>query len=140
MCNRRFATATMLLVFLTACGRGGPETATVSGKVTFQGRPVENGKIRLIPAEGTIGPVSGARIENGQYLITNKGGVPIGKHRVEIEAFMQRGSGESKEQVPGTGGGEWMQYIPPKYNARSELTFVVESGSGQVTYDFELKN
>ena len=134
----RFLMGITLLASLAGCGQSGPEAISVSGKVTFEGQAVENGKIRFLPMKGTTGPVTGARIENGQYQITNKGGVPVGKHRVEIEAFRQRGAGTNEEQAPGAGGAEFVQFIPPKYNTRSELIFTVEPGRGPVVENFEL--
>lgn len=55
------------------------------------------------------------------------------------EAFHSSGAGTKVEQVPGAGGAEIVQFIPPKYNTRSELTFTVEPGSGKVSRDFDLK-
>ena len=126
------------LVFLVGCGRSGPEMVTVSGTVTFEGRPVQEGRIRFRPAEGTRATVTGADIRDGKYTVTNKGGVPVGTHRVEIEALRARPGAGGGADIPGAPATSVQQYIPARYNKQTELTITIEPGSGAVTKDFAL--
>ena len=71
-----------------AGGCGGIKRAPVRGKVTYEGKPIEDGEIRFIPQRMDIGPVSGSSIKNGSYECSGpKGGVMPGKCKVEITAF-----------------------------------------------------
>jgi len=126
-------------VLLVGCSKSvGLERVIVSGKVTYQGQPVNQGSIRFVPVQGSKGPASAATIEHGTYEVKASGGVPIGTHRVEIQAT--RPTGEPKpdhlnylDNVKEPVG----QYLPPKYNTNSELTLNVETGR-RMNYDFKL--
>ena len=94
-----------LLILTTGCGGSGGdvERSEVSGSVTYKGQPIEEGLIRFVPEKGTAGPVSAAPIANGKYTIDAKGGVPVGTHRVEIEAY-QVDAKAGSEEIPGVEG------------------------------------
>lgn len=53
----------ILVALVPGCGSTG---ATVSGTVTFEGEPVNDGSISFLPADGK-GPADGARIRDGRY-------------------------------------------------------------------------
>ena len=129
------------LLLLSGCGDSGPDKAIVSGKVSYRGEPVRDGRIRFVPIEGTKGPASGAVIRDGSYAAKAIGGVPLGKLRVEIKAYRQPSSASRREGPTGPDlvlkTETLVQYLPPKYNRQSELTVTLEAG-GQQTRDFEL--
>ena len=130
-----------MLLLLAGCGRsGGLEMVVVSGTVTYQGKPIEDGDIRFIPTGDTKGPTSGAPIRNGRYEITARGGVPAGIHRVEVFAFRIRRGGGALEGGRGRAPGELPkeQYLPKKYNDSSELKATIESGRSRISKDFNL--
>ena len=83
----------------------------------------------------------GREIKNGQYTADSKGGVPVGTHKVEILGYQADPNIEPvPEDVPGVEGGTpGEQYIPEKYNKQTELKLSIESGSGKITKDFQLK-
>jgi len=66
-------------------------TRVVQGKVTFGGVPVEEGMVRFVPIDGTHGPMSFGNIEHGTYRVESHGGVPLGAHRVEVDAWKKTG-------------------------------------------------
>jgi hypothetical protein len=74
----------------------GPTVHEVRGQVFYESKPVEKGDIRFIPIDGTKGQASYGTIIDGKYEITARGGVSVGKHRVEIQAFRKTG-----RKVPG---------------------------------------
>lgn len=122
------------------CRHGGPERAIVTGKVTYQGKPLVEGHIRFVPAPGSELPTAGALIMGGRYAADGKGGVPVGTHKVIIEAYRLLGPGRSTasgEQAPETAPAR-QQFLPAKYNAKTELEITIESGAGRITKDFDL--
>ena len=133
-----FVCAVLSTACLGGCADRSIETVPVTGRVTFEGQPVKEGKIRFFPVEGTVGPMVGAQIREGQYEVRNRGGVPVGEHRVEIEALRLRKAAEGEPEVPGAGNPAVEQFIPAKYNRQSELVVTAPSGSRGMTFDFDL--
>ena len=78
-------------LMLSGCSDGYTKFKVVHGTVTVDGQKVEAGRIQFVPVEGTRGPVSFARIVDGRYCIETHGGVPVGKHRVEVDARKKTG-------------------------------------------------
>ncbi len=118
-------------VLLAGCG-GEPSTAEVSGTVTFDGQPLAEGQISFVPVAGG-GKGGGGAITGGSYRVKTQ----PGKNKVQITAskMMPLPPGEvgmdgAKEEV--------RQYIPEKYNAKSELTAEVPP-SGPVNFDLKSK-
>jgi hypothetical protein len=68
------------------CGPAGPVTYPLSGSVTWNGKPVPAGLMRLVPdAEaGNPGPATVAEIKQGRYATPEKKGIAGGKYRVFI--------------------------------------------------------
>ena len=130
-----------LLVAADGCGRA-PEAVVVTGSVNYQGQPIENGKIRFVPHEPNVTPISGAYIIDGKYRVVAKGGVPYGTHTVMIvahrpTALYLRTHGPptpetDMDRVPKE------QYLPAKYNTSSGLQITVEPGSAEIIKNFEL--
>lgn len=133
----------MLLVCL-GCGGGpdGPERVGVTGTVTFDGSPIEQGSIVFIPADGHSGPSAGGIINGGQYQIESDNGPVPGPHRVEIRATRVSGTTTVKG-VDGTNGGlsgggtfETIEmYIPEKYNAKSTLQEEVRDDESPLNFE-----
>lgn len=130
----------LLTLVVAGCGRGEMDRVVVSGAMTYNGHPVELGQIRLVPDQNTIAPTSGAAIIDGHYEINTKGGVPVGSHRVEIFGYEKGASpteqGSDLRSKAGMGVGR--QYLPPRFNSKSELVLDVRSDDGAVTRDFAL--
>jgi hypothetical protein len=135
-----FAVAvTSLLVALPGC-EGGPSYATVSGRVTLDGKPLAKASVTFIPVPPPGSQVagdaaSGVTDENGMYTLktfTSKGwkdGVQVGKHRVAISQQETRGEGDRSVTI---------QRLPKKYNETTELTADVAAGTNQ--RDFPLQS
>ncbi|MDA0836007.1 MAG: hypothetical protein O3A29_22270 [Planctomycetota bacterium] len=122
--------------FMTGCSRKVEiEKTTVSGTVTYNAQPIEKGEIRFIPKAGTEGPMATGAIVNGDYTVTAAGGVPIGDHKVEIMAYIELPKPANAPPIAPT---PREQYIPEKYNTKTELDFTVPSG-GETKKDFALE-
>jgi hypothetical protein len=107
-------------VLCAGCGRSGPEVAPVSGRITLDGRPLENADIVFQP-EDSKSPSYGRTGKDGHYALGYKRGVEgarVGWHNVAISV--------SKELVRN----------PPSF-AHTELRREVEAGKNNV-FDFEL--
>ena len=120
-----------LLAFATGCGStdSGPPRATVAGKITLDGMPVEGGEIRFVPAKGAetvsrIGP-------DGSYSIdVLTDGPVVGQNKVFIEWFRDSGKKDSEgNMIP-------IAAIPAKYNSATTLS--AEMKSGKNTHNFAL--
>ena len=127
----------MGLLCSVGCGRSGGRTP-LEGTVTFDGAPLPEGTIEFQPIQGTGGPSTGGPIVEGEFRIDPGDGVKPGKFRVSITA--QRSSG--KTQVIVYTGEEVEipeQYLPAKYNQRSELEVEVKA-QGNEPFVFDLKS
>ena len=124
----------LVLAFSTncGCGKSSIERTVVSGTVSYQGVPVEKGQIAFVP-EASL-PATIAGVIDGTYRIAPKGGVPVGVHKVKIQAFRTASTPSSELAIGGAG----MQYLPPRYNTETELRVTIESSSKEVTQDFHL--
>ncbi|MEW4562751.1 hypothetical protein AB1K70_09505 [Bremerella sp. JC770] len=126
------ASVLMSVVLMAGCtGNSGPAKYPVSGTVTYQGKPVENGAIILFPTNSGGGMQDGIKIVDGKF----EGEATAGPKRVFIEAKREG------PIVQGEFGGEFVSedwYIPPKYNERSTMTLEIlpEENRGLV-YDLE---
>jgi hypothetical protein len=99
----------------------------VSGTVTYDGKPMEEGEIIFVAADNSTTP-SAVRIENGVYHLR----VIPGKKKVRITA---------SRKVPGKGPmGEdfiYQSYIPARYNDQTVLEAEVVLGAAN-TFRFQL--
>lgn len=126
----------LAFALIAGCSQSAPDRVVVGGSVTYNGEPVPNGQITFIPSEANPGPVSGGPIKDGRYVAQARGGVPLGKHRVEIVGFrpMKSTGAPVGEGLPAE------QYLPSQFNQRSELTALVEPTPNPKSLDFDLKS
>lgn len=131
-----FSTCVFLLPLgLVGCGSGetGPELFTVKGTVTFDGSPVDEGRIQFRQTVGDQKAYS-ADIKAGSYTIQTE----AGNAAVEITASRPTGEFDtSNPDDPPQPIGE--MYIPKQYNSQTTLTADVKP-SGDNTIPFDLKS
>jgi len=131
-------------VVLAAVGCGGGKTASVSGRVTLDGKPLAGATVNFLPdsKEKEPGPGSSAKTDaNGNFTLqlqNGKGdGAVIGKHKVAITAF------EGDDQPPSSSPKDQFfrkSLVPDRYNGdKTELWFEVPAG-GTSEANFELKS
>jgi hypothetical protein len=134
----------VVAICLTGCGGAGSsdlDRHVVSGKVTLDGTPVENGTIQFTPAEKLDREiVSGTSIKNGAYALPAEGGLPAGTYRVAISASTPLPPTPTDPDAAMKAAENPVvakELIPAKYNTKSELTVEVAS-KGSTVKDFEL--
>jgi hypothetical protein len=112
----------------------------LGGTVTMNGKPIPDGTIRFMPVAAAAVPMAGADIKDGKYVANNRGGVPVGTHRIEIEAYRVAPNAVKPGQPtpPMTRGIPRIQYIPKRYNVGSQVQITVEPGSLEITKNFDL--
>ncbi|HEY1191332.1 MAG TPA: hypothetical protein VGE74_27100 [Gemmata sp.] len=116
------------LVGACGCGSDGSKLYKVTGKVSFDGQPVKEGRI-LFRNLGADGKAYSAPITDGTYEVMCE----PGKMRVEIIASrvipgkMVKGEGE---MIPAA-----EMYIPAKYNSDSTLTAEVKASSNDIPFE-----
>jgi hypothetical protein len=132
----------VLLSAIPGCGSG-KATATVTGTVTYQGKPLPAGKVSFFGLDGQV--ASGLIGEDGSYEITN---VPLGLVKVAVSTPLPpppeiiKAAKEGKRRFgkgnPITVDSNTVS-IPAKYSepAKSGLSLTVTEGSQP--YVIELK-
>ncbi len=139
-------------------GGGGPQTAPVSGTVTYDGQPVAGVKVVFIPKEGGSRNASGVTDAQGRFQLTmfeeNDGAVP-GEYSVSISEATGADLGDISAEDPSAAYGDAMEAaatgemgadaseeeakIPAKYGdpAKSGLDRTVEPGKNHFEFNLE---
>jgi hypothetical protein len=115
----------------------GEKRYPLSGRVTFDGQPVDLGSISFLPVDGGSQRVSGGYIENGDYSVPEAQGANAGKYRVEIR--WQKSTGKQiKDRHSEDLTEQRVEGLPARFHKDSELT--VEISDKQTKFDFDLKS
>lgn len=139
--HSRVSALCMLAVLTTLALAGchadrGPDRVVVSGTITYQGKPLPAGSIRFVPLDASL-PGAAANIVDGKYRADNKGGVPVGTHKIQIEGC-ERSVLKPNEEGPPVGKGRGRQYLPKRYNADTQLEITIPPGSRAIIKNFDL--
>ena len=129
----RIGVCLICLLPLVGCGAGAG--ASVSGKVTLDGAPLDDATITFVPTAGGQRQAAWTTVKGGQYSIAAKDGLGTGQFRVEIRALRPTGEKANPNEptmVPAK------EALPSKYNSKSELTVEIKPGTN--TADFDLKS
>ena len=122
------------------CGNNGPRRAAVSGHVTLDGQPIDEGVIQFLPVEGTVGPETGGVIANGQYDIPQQRGAVVGKNRVELRASKKTGRKiQDPTGRPGVLTDEYKEVFPPSSNTNSSLVREIKDEPNTLDFDIRTK-
>jgi hypothetical protein len=114
----------VVTIALIACGCGrGPARSAVRGKITFDGNPVDGGRISFVPT-GSGGIPASAAIIGGEYDIPAANGPSVGGCKVEIQ--WAKKTGRKLEVPPNRIIEETRESIPAIYNKESQLNFDVK--------------
>jgi hypothetical protein len=140
------------LVVLAILGIGGvgsapaadrkDETGTITGKVTFRGKPLPGGTIAFHPSRGK--PLVGKIRPDGTYTVKD---VPVGKVRVTVETESVRPKPKVPSSIPPGSGepipkrGKEPKYarIPDKYAKPETSGLTCDVRGGNQTLDLALE-
>jgi hypothetical protein len=129
-----FSLMTMGLIFATGCGDGEPK-AEVSGTVTLDGVPIENGSIQFYPT-GKTGQTAGGGIEKGIYKVE----ASPGEMTVTLNATKVVGKFKAYDTPESPFLDKVVEVIPPDYNSLSKIKVTLKPGKNEnVNFDLESK-
>jgi hypothetical protein len=130
-----------LLMLLAGCNSQ-PNMIALEGEVSYDVAFVENGRIDLIPIDGTPGASAGATIVGGKYAIPAAFGVrPDGTYQVRITGLRKTGKrGMSRNDSGGSQSVELLEnFIPNVYNAQSTLKVSISALADKKNANFQLR-
>ena len=120
---------------LVGCGGSSNGRLEVSGMVTLDGTPLDQGSIAFNDPNGKL-PSSGAVIANGAYSLPAAKGLQPGSYQVAIDSADPTGQTATPTQysmaIP-------VSRIPLKYNGETTLTADV-TADGDNEFDFQLES
>jgi hypothetical protein len=119
-----------MLLPAAGCGRA-RAAKIVHGSVSCGGEKVPMGQIMFVPIDNPSQPPSTATIADGQYRIDAKGGAPLGKYRVQIDARRKTGQNiQAHNGLEPTTVKEVARMGPESYaGPKSPLTVIVTADS-----------
>lgn len=135
---RLFFPIGLLVVLLVVPGcDSGPKKARVRGSVSFDGKPIEEGMIELVPIDDTSGPSTGGMISGGKYEIAaDRGPLLGGTYEVRIQGFKKTGQTVVDRDRPNAPPTETKaNFIPAEFNSKSTLKVTVSSKSAEHNFD-----
>lgn len=115
----------LVLLTVVGCGPSGPAKYPVAGLIQFQGKPIPQGTLTLIP-QSSQARTTVAQIVDGKYDAE----ITEGKWNVNIQAVRETGPIN-----PALGEAPREQYIPAKYNGESKLSITVPSEQSEFNFD-----
>jgi hypothetical protein len=127
---RAFAALTSLALLTGGCGTSKP---IMEGTVTLDGMPIEKGVIVLTPPDGK-GQTAGCGITAGSYRMQASQGTK------QVSIMAERKDGKMPDPMsPGSGSliDRYVDYVPERYNKKSELTVTIKPGLNK--HDFTLE-
>lgn len=122
-----------VIALALVAGCGGQQKAHVSGTVTLDGVPIENGSIQFYPAGGP-GQTAGAGIENGKYQLD----ASVGEMTVTINASKVVGKHKLYDTKDSPEVNTIKELVPAEYNTTSTLKVTLKPGQND-NVDFDLK-
>lgn len=107
-------------------------TSQVKGNITYNGKPIETGRIEFFPLEGNKGQPAGGEIKEGAYTVRLSPG--------DWEVQIKMPGKERKRKLYPTPDSPYAiahdEGLPAKYNMKSQLKLQV--GPGVVEKDWPL--
>jgi hypothetical protein len=125
-----------LLLLVVGCNvqSGG---VNAEGAITYDNSPVERGVITFTPSNSSTGQqVRFVEIVDGHYEMKGDLAPQPGAYSVTIEGVKKVNDARAPDYAKDENGMIDKQYLPEKYNKKTELS--VEIKEGQSQYDFEL--
>jgi len=131
----RFALTLLPLVILAGCNRG-PKMVPVTGKVNYNGRPLEFGVVMFQPPSGQ--PAQGDIQPDGTFNLSTyrlNDGVVLGKHKVRVACYESMRPGTAKGSGERTLG---KPLVPEKYTLFDQSGLTADVDENNHDFSFEL--
>lgn len=135
-----------VILWGTGCGASGPERIGLSGKVNYNGVPVEDGEIALFPDKGVDAPPTSAPILRGSYWFNPQFALRPGTYSVAIRSYKvpEKGSKPAEVADPAAYSSGIVikeQLLPEQFNTKSTLEKItVKSGERAIVRDYNLRD
>jgi len=110
--------------------------ASVNGKVTLDGSPLDDANISFVPLSDGQREAGWTTISKGVYSIPASNGLGTGKFRVEIRALRTVNDTTNRNDLSLVNAKE---IIPSRYNSKSELVKEIKAGENIVDFDLTSK-
>lgn len=129
-----FSVCCVMLSSILGCGDPNGRQP-ISGVVTFQGKPLDQGVIEF----SSSATKTGAPIINGTYTVPTDSGLEPGVYKVFISAGDGRTPVDSPDGIPGPTGGNIVskEKIPAEYNTKSKQEVTISSSKSN-KFDFAI--
>lgn len=128
-----------VIAALLGCGGKSASNVKVHGTVTVDGTVADAGQIRFVPLDGVNGPVGIGDVSGGRYEILARGGVPPGRHRIEVEVLRRTGRKiAGKPPFSADSVDELLPFGSPKYRGDSSPLVVNTADSPDGKFDVEI--
>lgn len=127
------------MVFVAGCGKSDSSgRLAISGSVTFQGKPLDQGNIQFTSADPSgKQAISGGMIKDGKFSVPADKGLPPGKYRVRITST-DAGSAAAPA-MPGDPAPVAKERIPPEYSGPDSKQEVTVTAGGKNDFQFDVK-
>ena len=125
-----------LLVCALAAGCGGSKVVSVSGTLTYKGKPVTNAFVHFVP-EGGGRPSIGETDQNGRFTLVydpQTKGAERGKHRVFVDHNAVADANQPGA-VPGETprlSSEWREFFTKYSGENSKVEVVIDSSTSDL--------
>ncbi len=129
--SRGFVCGCLLLLSMTGCGPADDGRRSVSGTVTFQGKPLDRGNIMFVTPDG-LGSQTGAVIASGAYEIPAEQGLLPGRYKVAISSADGDVPADPNTPPGPSGNFTSVDRIPAEYNTESKLEAEVKDQAENV--------
>jgi predicted small lipoprotein YifL len=126
--------ALMLVLCLSGCGAKGPKLFPVSGRVTFQSKPVSAGKVRFSNPPAGVDILADLQPDGAYHVrMANSNGLPEGNYGVAVVPP----SVDVPVGAPAPPPATECRDIPARYRnpETSGLTWTVKSGNSEFNID-----
>lgn len=140
--GRRLVVAGLIPVLglsLMGCGSSGPPMGRVSGKITYQGKPVTKGSVSFVSTEPERPNANGPIGTDGYYSLQTTlpgDGAQVGDYLVSISG---KSPDELNDPLPGVVV-KIKSAVPAKFENPATSTLKASVKSGSNSLDFDLKD
>lgn len=129
-----FCLSALVLVSCLGCGGNTNGRLALSGSVTLDGQPLQEGSISFLSVGAAKKSMTGGAIVEGGYSIPAKEGLVVGTYRVSISAADK--SDATPAGLPANGQ-FFPSLIPPEFEKANHQVEVTVEGPNEFSFDIQ---